>query len=58
MYCLDNKLNDQLGEKGATLVEYALLVLMIVMICYAALQFLGRSASSQFSSIGSTLQDG
>ena len=40
-------------EKGASLVEYALLVALIAIICIAALRFLGRQVSTQFSNIGS-----
>ena len=40
-------------EKGASLVEYALLVALIAIVCIVAIQFLGSSASSQFSNIGS-----
>lgn len=42
-------------EKAATMVEYALLVALIALIAIAAIQFLGTSISTQFSSIGSTV---
>jgi pilus assembly protein Flp/PilA len=40
-------------ERGASLVEYALLVALIAVVCIAAIAFLGRSASSRFSNVGS-----
>ena len=42
-------------EKGASLVEYALLVALIAVVCIVAIQFLGTSASSTFSNVGSNL---
>ena len=43
------------GEEGASLVEYALLVALIAVICIVAIAFLGQSASSKFSSVGSAV---
>jgi len=40
-------------EQGASLVEYALLVALIAVVCVVAIAFLGGSASSKFSSLGS-----
>ena len=42
-------------ERGASLVEYALLVALIAVICIVAISFLGQSASSKFSSVGSSV---
>ena len=42
-------------ERGASLVEYALLVALIAVICIVALQFLGKEASSSFSETGSAI---
>ena len=42
-------------EKGASLVEYALLVALIAVVCIVAIQFLGSAASSQFSNVGSAV---
>jgi len=39
------------SERGASLVEYALLVALIAVVCIAAVTTLGRRASSNFSSI-------
>ena len=42
-------------EDGASLVEYALLVALIAVICIVAIAFLGQSASSKFSTVGSSV---
>ncbi len=42
-------------EKGATMVEYALMAALIAVICIAAVTFLGRQVSIGFSQIGSQL---
>ena len=42
-------------ERGASLVEYALLVALIAVVCIVAVTLLGRSAESKFSSVGSSL---
>ena len=39
------------GERAASLVEYALLVALIAVVCVAAVTTLGRDASSNFQSI-------
>jgi len=44
------------SEAGASLVEYALLVALIAVVCIVAVTLLGGSASSKFSSVGSSLQ--
>lgn len=43
-------------DRGASLVEYALLVALIAVVCIVAITFLGRSASSKFSSVGSAVR--
>ena len=43
-------------ERGASLVEYALLVALIAVICIVAIAFVGQNASSKFSNVGSNLQ--
>ena len=43
-------------DRGASLVEYALLVALIAVVCIVAVTFLGRSASSKFSSVGSAVK--
>ena len=42
-------------ERGASLVEYALLVALIAVVCIAAVTFLGQASSSKFSSVGSAI---
>jgi pilus assembly protein Flp/PilA len=44
------------NEEGASLVEYALLVGLIAVVCIGAVTFVGGSAASKFSSIGSSIQ--
>ena len=41
------------SERGASLVEYALLVALIAVVCVIAVQVLGQKASESFSSTGS-----
>ena len=43
-------------ERGAAMVEYALLVALIAVVCLVAVAFLGTSTSHKFSSVGSSLQ--
>jgi pilus assembly protein Flp/PilA len=42
-------------ERGASLVEYALLVALIAVVCIAAVTLLGRNAGTKFSQIGNSL---
>jgi pilus assembly protein Flp/PilA len=42
-------------ERGASLVEYALLVALIAVVCILAITFLGKAASSKFSTVGSAV---
>jgi pilus assembly protein Flp/PilA len=42
-------------ERGASLVEYALLVALIAVVCIVAVTLLGNNASGKFSSVGSSL---
>ena len=42
-------------DRGASLVEYALLVALIAVVCILAVTFLGRAASSKFSGVGSAI---
>ncbi len=43
-------------ERGASLVEYALLVALIAVVCIAAVTLLGKNASNKLSSVGSAIQ--
>lgn len=42
-------------EEGASLVEYALLVALIAVVCIIAITFLGHKASEKFSTVGSAI---
>lgn len=42
-------------DRGASLVEYALLVALIAMVCIAAVTMLGGNTSNKFDSVGSSL---
>jgi pilus assembly protein Flp/PilA len=42
-------------ERGASLVEYALLVALIAVVCIAAISLLGGSSSDNFSSLGNAV---
>ena len=44
------------AESGATLVEYALLVALIAVVCIIAVGLLGTNASTKFSTVGSAIQ--
>jgi pilus assembly protein Flp/PilA len=46
------RIND---ERGASLVEYALLVALIAVICIAAVSFLGREARDTFDTVGGSI---
>ena len=43
------------NETGASLVEYALLLALIAVICIAAITFIGEKADESFSSTGDAL---
>ena len=43
-------------DRGASLVEYALLVALIAVVCIVAVTLLGKAASSKFSSVASALK--
>ena len=43
------------SERGASLVEYALLLALIAVVCILAITLIGEKAESSFSSTGSAL---
>jgi pilus assembly protein Flp/PilA len=43
------------SERGASLVEYALLVALIAVVCIGAVSILGQHASTTLSSAGSAI---
>ena len=51
---LKARIND---ERGASLVEYALLVALIAVVCIAAVSLIGDEAKETFSNVGSELGD-
>ena len=44
------------GEDGASMVEYALLVALIAVVVIAAALFLGTEINDKFSEVGQTLE--
>ena len=42
-------------ERGASLVEYALLVALIAVVCIAAVTLLGKSDAAKFNAVGASL---
>lgn len=58
---MDNQiknLNTEQDEKGASMLEYALMAALIAVVCIAAVTFLGAEASKAFSAVGSSLANG
>jgi pilus assembly protein Flp/PilA len=43
------------SERGAALVEYALLLALIAVVCIVALTSLGKQASSKFTTVGNSI---
>lgn len=43
------------SERGASLVEYALLVALIAVVCIGAVTFLGNAAADEFSTVGNSI---
>ena len=43
------------NERGAALVEYALLLALIAVVCIVALTTLGGQASSKFTDVGNSI---
>ncbi len=43
------------SERGAALVEYALLLALIAVVCIVALTTLGKQASSKFTTVGNSI---
>ena len=44
------------GDDGASLVEYALLVALIAVVCILAITFIGNNASDKLSEVGSSIE--
>ena len=45
------------SERGASLVEYGLLVALIALVCFAAVVFLGGETSDAFSRVGQSVTE-
>ena len=45
------------NDRGASLVEYALLVALIAVVCIGAVTLLGNNASKKFSSVASSINN-
>ena len=45
------------SDRGASMIEYALLLALIALICIIALQLLGEEASDRLSDVGSSLNN-
>jgi len=45
---------DRDDERGASLVEYALLVALIAIVCIIAISFLGDETNSSYDGVGSS----
>jgi len=43
------------SDRGASLVEYALLVALIAMVCFVAVEFVGTEANSEYQGVGSSI---
>ena len=42
-------------EDGPTAVEYAVMLALIIVVCLAAIQILGRNANSAFGTVGASI---
>ncbi len=54
-YLLNNLWKLARRDQGATMVEYALMLALVVVVCVAAITTLGSGASALFTSNGSTI---
>ena len=43
------------GDDGATMVEYALMVALIAVVCIAAVTLIGTNANTKFSTVGNSI---
>jgi pilus assembly protein Flp/PilA len=43
------------GDDGATMVEYALMVALIAVVCIAAVSLIGNNSRSKFSTVGNSI---
>jgi Flp pilus assembly pilin Flp len=52
---INNEQNEEVKEKGASLVEYALLIALISTVAIVAINTIGQKVSQQFSTVASRL---
>ncbi len=43
------------GDDGATMVEYALMIALIAIVCFVGVQYLGQSTNSGYTTFNSSL---
>ena len=43
------------SDRGATMVEYALMVALIAVVCIAAVSLIGTNANNKFSTVGNSI---
>lgn len=43
------------GDDGATMVEYALMVALIAVVCIAAVTLIGTNSRTKFSTVGNSI---
>jgi Flp pilus assembly pilin Flp len=53
---LTGLLRPRHGERGASLVEYGLLVALIAIVCLTAVLFFGEETSEEFSTIAKSIR--
>lgn len=52
------EVQEEKKEKGATMVEYAIMVIVIFIIVYGGMKYFGGKVSETYSTLGSTLKTG
>ena len=57
LFVLKSWLQAKIGtdERGASMIEYGLLLVFVAVICLVAVQFFGEQTSARFSSISSSI---
>jgi pilus assembly protein Flp/PilA len=51
----DGMVNFLQKEDGPTAVEYAVMLALIIVVCLAAIQILGKNANSAFGTVGASI---
>lgn len=55
---IENKIEQNTDEKGASMVEYVLMAALVAVVSITAITFLGEQTSQAFSSVGSSIEVG